>query len=110
MSESGGGSAAKPDIETLKKYFTDPRGRDVTVVGVLGRLKPSEAVMGLTHSLWEDKGAKHDLKYMGYIYAQGGLDLKEFEGKRLRIRANEHKVNARGWPNVYEVVKITVLD
>lgn len=106
-----GGADGKPDLQELKKYFAAPReGRDVTIVGVLGRLKPSEAVMGLTHSLWEDKGAKHDLRYMGYIYAEGGINLGEFEGKRLRIRANEHKVNAKNWPNVYEVVKITVLD
>ncbi len=96
-------AASGPDIKTLEKFYKNPKGRDVTVSGMVSALEPDERPLGLTHALWENKGGK--LHFMGYIYFPKG-DLKKFENKNIRVVAWQYEITDKNWPNVYEARKI----
>lgn len=98
------GSSAGPDIETMRKFFADPKGKDVTVNGMVSLLPANERPMGFTHALWENKGGK--LHFMGYIYYPGGK-LSDFENRNIRVVAWQYTVKSEGWPCIYEARKIT---
>ena len=97
-------TAKGPDIETLKKYFKNPKGKDVTISGMISPLEASERPLGLTHALWENRKGK--LHFMGYVYFPKG-DLKKFENKNIRVIAWQYEISDKNWPNVYEARKIT---
>ncbi len=94
---------SKDKFAELREHIKGQKPREVTIVGALSPLENRQSVMGIEYYIFEFKGEGKEPLWLGFLY--GKQNLKSFEGKKIKVRANRYTID--GWDKpVFEVISV----